>query len=129
MSSGRTTWWAKDAGWYRRDRVVALIDEFGADGVVVVDWLCCEAASQDGFREGTVKSGPRAIARAVAVPAHKAMAIVQRAAELELLEDLQVTTRSFTCRVSGWRADRDRALASARKERFGTKTNETERSE
>ena len=128
MSSGRTSWWAKDAGWFRRERVVVLIDEFGPAGAVVIDWLCCEAASQDGYLDGTVKAGCHAVARATRVKPDRVESIVARAAELELLEDLDIGPLVFTCRISGWRADRVRALAGARKERFGTLRNETERS-
>ena len=57
MSSGRTSWFAKDAGWYRRERIVTLIEEFGPAGAIVIDWLCCESATQDGYLDGTVKAG------------------------------------------------------------------------
>jgi hypothetical protein len=113
MSDGRTYWWAKDSAWWRRERIIALGLEFGADGPAVVDWLCCEAKAQnDG---GQVKTGRRAIAHGSFVAVEVVGHVLSRAVTLGVLDDLDETAGVLTCRISGWRADQERGRAAARK--------------
>lgn len=120
MSSGRTSWWAKDGGWYDRERVVELGEEFGPAGPLVLDWLSCQAKLQnDGPFDaptGVVKSGFRAVARGCFIAdADIVRSIVELAAEIGALDDLAVDGRTFTCRISGWRSEQGRAAQTARK--------------
>lgn len=107
MSGGRTTWWAKDSAWWRRERIVELGEEFGPAGPAVIDWLCCEADAQRDH--GQVKAGFRALARGCFAGPENAREIVERAAEIGALDDLEVHDRTFTCRVSGFLADQTQA--------------------
>jgi len=120
MSSGRTSWWAKDGGWYDRERVVELGEEFGPAGTTVLDWLSCQAKLQnDGPFDaptGVVKSGFRAVARGCFIAdANVVKEIVEFAVEIGALDDLEVNGRTFTCRISGWRSEQGRAAQTARK--------------
>ena len=118
MSSGRTTWWGKDSGWYRRDYIIALVEEFGTAGPAVIDYICCECAAQDGYTQGSVKTNHRAIMRDTGVSLVTLLAILDAAVTLGLLEDFErLNDHLFTCRISGWKSDRDKALASIRKAR------------
>ena len=61
MAGERTTWRAKPCGWRDRERVVALGDEFGSAGPLVLDVLEEFAKEQrDGDR---VRTGLRALVR------------------------------------------------------------------
>lgn len=112
-TDGRTNWWAKDAAWWRRELVVALGMEFGAEGPAVIDWLSCEAKAQnDG---GTVKAGYRTTARGSFVDLERVRAIVSRSVTLSLLDDFAEDGDRFTCRISGWQRDQERGKAAARK--------------
>jgi hypothetical protein len=119
VTDGLTYWWMKDSAWWRREYLVELGDEFGPAGPAVVDWLACEAKAQnDG---GRVKAGFRATARGTFITdPGEAAVIVGRAAELGALDDLEVMPdgRRFTCRVSGWRNDQERAQAAERNRRY-----------
>lgn len=120
MSSGRTSWWAKDGGWYDRERVVELGEEFGPAGPLVLDWLSCQAKLQnDGPFDaptGVVKSGFRAVARGCFIAdVDIVRAIVELAVEIGALDDLQVDGRTFTCRISGWKSEQGRAAQTSRK--------------
>jgi hypothetical protein len=118
MSSGRTSWFGKDAGWWRRDYIIALVDQFGPAGPAVIDYICCECAAQDGYSQGTVKTNHRAIMRDTGVSLVTLLAILDAAVALGLLEDFErLTDHLFTCRISGWKSDRDKAMASVRKAR------------
>lgn len=111
--TGRTIWLAKDIAWWRREWIVALGEEFGADGPAVIDWLECEAKAQNAG--GYVKAGPRTISRGTFVDAVTVGHVVSRAVTLGLLEDYFESEGRFTCRISGWKADQERALATSRK--------------
>lgn len=113
MSDGRTVWWGKDAGWWRRERIVELGEEFGPGGPAVVDWLTCEAKVQnDG---GYVKSGQKSIARGVFMDAVTVGHVLSRAVALGLLDEFEEDAGLFTCRISGWRVEQERYLAANRK--------------
>ena len=112
-TTGRTYWWAKDSAWWRRERIVELGEEFGADGPAVIDWLCCEAKAQnDG---GRVKTGVRSISRGSFVDPVTVGHVVSRSVTLGLLDDYEPASGRFVCRISGWKADQERALATSRK--------------
>jgi hypothetical protein len=114
MSAGRTTWWPKDAAWHRRELIVELGEEFGAEGPLVVDVLC--AWAQEQRAAGTVRGGFRTLAREAFVTVSHAQSILARATEIGVLDDLECDPdgRRFTCRVSGWKADQDRGRAAVR---------------
>lgn len=115
MSGGRTIWWAKDVEWWLRERVVELGQEFGTEGPGVILWLSCRAKAQrDG---GRVRSGFRAIAHGAFVAPKNVEAIVRRAVEVGLLDDFESEGRTFSCRLSGWKADQEKAQAAARQAR------------
>jgi hypothetical protein len=103
VTGGRTIWWAKDSGWWRRERIVELGEEFGADGPAVIDWLSCEAKVQnDG---GVVKTGTRSISRGCFVPLVTVCHVLSRSVTLSLLDDYEEAGNVITCRISGWKAD------------------------
>ena len=80
MSDGRTHWWAKDSAWWRREWIVELGEEFGAEGPAVIDWLACEAKAQnDG---GFVKAGRKSVARGCFVPAETVSHVLSRSVSL-----------------------------------------------
>lgn len=110
---GRTFWWAKDAGWWRRELIVALGEEFGPLGPAVIDWLSCEAKAQNDA--GRVKSGPRSLARGVFSDVETVSHVLSRSVTLGLLDDFEERDGRFTCRVSGFQADQERGRAAARK--------------
>lgn len=117
-SDGRTVWWAKDADWYERARVVALVEAHGPAGAVVLDYLTCKAKSQNAG--GEVKSGYRAIARATGVDLVTVGHVVSSLVTLCLLDEYNGNgdaDQPFTARISGWRSEQDRALAATRKAR------------
>lgn len=125
--TGRTTWWAKDAAWHRRELQVELGDEFGAAGPHVLDVLCSWAQEQRGLH-GAVRGGFRALAREAFVTVGHAESIVARAAEIGALDDLQIDDdgRRFSARVSGWSDDQARGRAAWRKARSRGATEENE---
>jgi hypothetical protein len=124
MSDGRTIWWAKDAGWWRRERIVELGEEFGAAGPAVIDWLACEAKSQnDG---GRVKTGPRSISRGCFVDVVTVRHVLSRSVTLCLLEDFEEHGNVLTCRISGWKSDDARARAAFRQQKKRLKDAEAE---
>lgn len=113
MSNGRTYWWAKDAGWWRREWIVELGLEFGADGPAVIDWLACEAKSQnDG---GRVSAGVKTVSRGCFVDVVTVSHILSHAVTLGLLEEHESREGRFTCRISGWKVEQDRFDARSRK--------------
>lgn len=118
MNGGRTHYVPKDAGWWRRSRIIELGQQHGPAGPAVIDWLTCEARTQGPIRrhDGSVKSGYAAIAHGVFLPsADQAREIVQAAVEIGLLDDMQEHGRTFTCRISGWRNDVDTRLEADRR--------------
>lgn len=113
MSDGRTSWWAKDAAWWRREPVVELLEEVGLAGPAIVDWLACEAKAQNAG--GVVKAGERTIARALGLDLVTVGHALSRAVTVGLLDDMERSERTFTCRISGWKSEQERALATRRK--------------
>jgi hypothetical protein len=114
MTDGRTVWLAKDSAWWRRERIVELGERFGPAGPAVVDWLACEAKAQnDG---GEVKAGYRTLARGCFLKdAKDAQRIVEFAVEIGALDELKESgKRTFTCRVSGWHSEQERARSAER---------------
>lgn len=113
MSDGRTYWLAKDAAWWRREWIVVLGEEFGPAGPAVIDWLECEAKSQnDG---GRVKAGPTTVARGTFVDVVTVSHVLSRAVTLCLLLDYEEHGGRFTCRIAWWQADQGKASAAKRK--------------
>jgi hypothetical protein len=120
MSHGRTVWWPKDSAWWRRENVVTLGEEFGAAGPAVLDWLSCEAKSQnDG---GFVKAGIRSCARGCFVDAVTVSHVLSRAVTLGSLDEYDEREGRFSCRISGWEADHRRGNAAFRKQTQREKT-------
>ena len=121
MAGERTTWRAKPCGWRDRERVVALGDEFGSAGPLVLDVLEEFAKEQrDGDR---VRTGLRALARAAFLPRgtegiEQAREILRFAGRVGALDELAIgedDAMTVTCRVSGFAADQGRGLESVRK--------------
>lgn len=115
MADGRTSWWAKDAAWWRRESVVELLEDVGLAGPAVVDWLACEAKAQNAG--GVVKAGERTIARGLGIDLVTVGHALSRAVAVGLLDDFEQDGRTFTCRISGWRSEQERANAATRKAR------------
>lgn len=117
--SGRTTWYAEDAAWHRRELIVEIGEEFGAGGVLVMKVFRAWAQEQRSNGCGKVRGGFRSLAREAFVTVADARAVVEGAAAIGALDDLEVDQdgRRFTCRVSGWTADQERGRAAFRKEK------------
>jgi hypothetical protein len=114
MTGGRTVWWPKDSAWWRREHIVELGEEFGADGPAVLDWLSCEAKAQnDG---GRVKTGYKSIARGCFVDLVTVRHAVSRAVQLGALDDFEEQKTRFEARISGWSKDNERGRASLRQQ-------------
>ena len=113
--SGRTCWLAKDADWHLREWIVDLGTEFGPVGPLAIDWLECAAKRQnDG---GHVKAGLKALARGVYADVVTVGHVVSRAVTLCLLVEYEEHAGVFTCRISWWKGDQEKALAATRKAR------------
>lgn len=114
--TGRTSWWAKDAAWHRRELIVELGEENGPGAVTVMDTL--SAWAQEQRAAGWVRGGFRALARESFVTVGHAQSFVSAAAAIGALDELQVDDdgRRFDCRVSGWTEDQSRGRASFRKQ-------------
>jgi 5-methylcytosine-specific restriction endonuclease McrA len=97
MSDGRTVWLPKDAAWWRREYVVELGEEFGAEGPAVLDWLCCEATSQN--RGGRLETTYRLVSAGCFVPPPRIRPILQFAADVEAITHLEDRPESLRCRV------------------------------
>lgn len=115
MSDGRTYWWACDAAWYDRERVADLVLMYGPTGAAALHWICCHAkALNDG---GVVKTGYSAITKGIGGALPEVMEAVRYAAEIGALDDFEENGKRFTCRISGWQADQERAFKQARNAR------------
>lgn len=112
-ATGLSTWWPKDGLWWDREYVVELLEEFGSDGPVVIDWLSCQASLQN--EGGWVMAGYKSCAKGCGVDAVTVRHVVSRAVQLEALDEFSGDERRFTCRISGWKADNDRVRAALRK--------------
>ena len=113
--TGRTSWWAKDAAWHRRELIVELGDEHASAGPNVMDVL--SSMAQEQRAGGAVRGGFRTLARESFCSPEKARAVVEMAAAIGALDDLEIDPdgRRFTCRLSGWTADQERGRATFRK--------------
>lgn len=127
MTHGRTVWWAKDSGWWRREGIVELAEEFGTDGPAVLDWLCCEAKAQND--DGHVKSGFKAVSRGAFVTPEVTCHVLSRSVQLGLVDDYEEAGGRFTCRISGWTADQERGRAAVRKARSRANTDSASHNE
>jgi hypothetical protein len=90
---GRTVWRAKPCGWRDRERTVALGDEFGPAGPLMLDVLEELAKEQRG--DGAVRTGLRSLSRAAFLPrgaegVETARAILTFAAEVGAVDDLEI---------------------------------------
>lgn len=115
MTDGRTYWWGKDSGWWRRERIVLLGEEFGAAGPAVIDWLACEAKAQNDA--GRVKAGVRSLSRGCFVDVVTVGHVLSRSVAIGLLDDFEEADGLFTCRISGWEKDQERSRAADRQAR------------
>jgi hypothetical protein len=112
VTDGRTVWWSKDAAWWRRERIVELAEEFGAEGPAVIDWLSCEAKAEN--HGGRVRTGFRSMTRGAFISSVElTRTIVLRAAEIGLLDDIEERGPEFSCRVVRWREDQAAGCAAA----------------
>lgn len=112
--AGLTSWYPRDAAWHRRELIVELGEEFQSAAISTMDVLC--AWAQEQRAGGLVRNGFRILAREAFVTVSHAQSIVSRAAEIGLLDDLEIDDdgRRFSCRVSGWKADTERGRAALR---------------
>lgn len=115
MSRGRTSWYAHDAAWHRRELIVELGEEYGPPAVSVMTALKGMAQEQR-HPDGEVLTGYRTLAREAFVDVDQARAIVEAAAAIGVLDDLSQLEdgKRFTCRLSGWRADQEKGRAAFR---------------
>lgn len=114
MSGGRTIWWAKDARWWARERIVELALEFGPGGPAVIDYLSGEAKLQnDG---GRVKAGVLSVARGCFVEPETVRHVLSRSVTLGLLDEMEWSESRFDCRISGFAQDQSRGNAAFRKQ-------------
>lgn len=115
MSRGRTSWYAHDAAWHRRELIVELGEEHGPPALSILTALKGMAQEQRD-PDGEVLTGYRTLAREAFVDVAQARAIVEAAAEIGVLDDLSQLEdgKRFTCRVSGWRADQEKGRAAFR---------------
>lgn len=113
--SGSTTWHPRDAAHHDRELIVELLDEFGPAGPYV-DAVLRDLAGQQ-HNSGTVKAGFRSLAKKTGTERGACRKIVEYAAEIGVIDDLQVDAdgRRFTCRISGWEADSTRGRAAMKK--------------
>jgi hypothetical protein len=121
MADHRTIWRAKPCGWRDRERVVALGDEFGPAGPLVLDFL--EELAKEQRCDGSVRAGLRSIARgAFLARGSEGLALARRilafAATVKALDELEIADGDemrVTCRVSGFGADQGTGGAAVRK--------------
>jgi hypothetical protein len=122
---GRTFWLAKDSGWWRRELIVLLGQEFGATGPAVIDWLSCEARAQND--DGRVMAGYATCSAGCFTGDVPLRPLLSRAVSLGLLDDFQeVGEHRFTCRISGWSKDQPKGQAALKKAQQRSKTGSTE---
>jgi hypothetical protein len=122
VSDGRTIWMPKDTGWWRREHVVELGEEFGPVGPAVLDWLSCEAKLQnDG---GNVKAGPRTLARGVFSDLVTVRNVLSRAVTIGALHHFEEHDGRFTCTISGWSSDNQRGWNAFRQADYRAKNAE-----
>lgn len=113
MAGGRTIWRSHDTGWWGREWIVILGEEFGADGPAVIHWLEDQAKLQnDG---GRVKTGPRAISRGCFVDVVTVGHVLSRAVTLGLLVDYEEDRGRFECVIYWFAADQEKGGAAFRK--------------
>jgi hypothetical protein len=112
----------KDTGWWRREHVVELGEEFGPVGPAVLDWLSCEAKLQnDG---GNVKAGPRTLARGVFSDLVTVRNVLSRAVTIGALHHFEEHDGRFTCTISGWSSDNQRGWNAFRQADYRAKNAE-----
>lgn len=115
--SGRTSWYPTDAAEADRELNVELGDEFGPGGPLVMRLMKDLAGQQDLRGDGQVRTGFRVLAKKCHIERDRCRQIIERAAEIGALDDLQIDGdgRRFTCRVSGWKADFNRGKSTLKK--------------
>lgn len=120
--SGRTLWLPKDAAWWRRSRIVELGQEHGPAGPAVIDWLTCEAKTQNPAKggDGSVKAGYPAIAHGTFSDVATVQAVIETCVEIGLLDDFEAHGRTFSARISGWHEDVEMPLAATRRQQQRT---------
>ena len=118
---GRITWRAKPCGWRDRERVVALGEEFGPAGPLVLDVL--EELAKEQREAGWVRTGLRSLARASFLQrgsegVQAARDILAFAGRVGGLDDLTIADdddMTVVCRVSGFAADQGKGYEAVRK--------------
>lgn len=116
MSDGRTMWLAQDALRHRRSLMIELKADHGPVAIACDTVLVAHAKLQnDG---GAIRDGFATIADEAGCSKEQARAFIEDAAAIGWLDDLDVDEdgRRFTVRVSGWRADQNKARAAWRKQ-------------
>lgn len=115
MTAGRTMWFAQDVARHRRSLMVELQADHGPVALAVD--VVLQSAAKEQNDGGNVKTGFAALARESAATAAEVRAFVVDAAAIGWIDDLQIAEddRRFTCRVSGWASDQDRARAAWKK--------------
>lgn len=119
----RTTWRAKPCGWRDRERVVALGEEFGPAGPLILDVL--EELAKEQRHDGQVRTGLRSLARAAFLPrgsdgvevARRVLTFGETVGALDDLEIAADADMTVTVRVSGFAADQGKGYEAVRKGR------------
>lgn len=119
--ASRTTWRAKPCGWRDRERVVALGEEFGPAGPLVLDVL--EELAKEQRDGGNVRTGLRSLARSAFLQRgtegiQTARSILTFAAHVGALDDLEIgddADMTVIVRVSGFAADQGKGYEAVRK--------------
>jgi hypothetical protein len=121
VSGSRTTWRAKPCGWRGRERVVALGEEHGPAGPLVLDVL--EELAKEQRAGGRVRTGLRSLTReaflergaAGFAQAREILAFAESVGALDELEVSDDVAMTVTCRVSGFEQDQGAGHESVRK--------------
>jgi hypothetical protein len=105
---------ATDVARHRRGLMVELQDEFGPVAIAIDTVLCSFAKMQNAG--GAIREGFAAVAREAGMARRidEVRAFMERAAAIGWLDDLQVDVdgRRFNVRISGWKADQERARSA-----------------
>lgn len=124
MSAGRTLWYSEDSAFVQRGRIVALGEEFGAVVLAVMMVLRGEAKQQND--SGWVLSALSTVARnSFSGDRVLVRRVIERAGEMGELDELEWKDDGlrFTCRISGWKDDQDKAATARRVAKHRARSN------